>query len=180
QGYREFLAMVRWHATERTSMVFSYVRSRASGDLNSFDQFFGNYPTAIIRPNERNRLPFDVPDRILIWGTVGLPWQLELAPVVDWHSGFPFSAVDDDLNFVGERNQAARFPAFFSVDFQLARRFSIPFGGRRWDTLLGIRFFNLTGHFNPRDVQQVVTHPQFGQFFNTVDRKIRAKFEIQF
>ncbi len=180
QGYREFLAMVRWHATERTSMVFSYVRSRASGDLNSFDQFFGNYPTAIIRPNERNRLPFDVPDRILIWGTVGLPWKLELAPVVDWHSGFPFSAVDDDLNFVGQRNQAGRFPTFFSVDFQLARRFSIPFAGRRWDTLLGIRFFNVTNHFNPRDVQQVVAHPQFGQFFNTVDRKIRAKFEIQF
>jgi hypothetical protein len=180
QSYREFLAMLSWHATERTSLFFSYVRSHARGDLNSFDQFFGNYPTAIIRPNERNRSPFDVPDRMLIWGTIGLPLQLELLPVVDVRSGFPFSAVDDDLNFVGPRNRAGRYPSFFSLDVQISRRFTIPLRGRRWHVLAGVRFFNVTNHFNPRDVQQVVTHPLFGQFFNTADRQIRIKFEVQF
>ncbi len=35
----------------------SYVRSRAFGDLNDFNQFFGNDPLAVIQPNARGRLP---------------------------------------------------------------------------------------------------------------------------
>jgi hypothetical protein len=41
----------------------SYVRSRAYGDLNDFNQFFGNDPLAVIQPNQRARLNFDAPIR---------------------------------------------------------------------------------------------------------------------
>ncbi len=179
QRYEELEAMLRWYATERTSLFFSYVHARASGDLNDFNQFFGNYPTAIFRANERRRLPFDAPHRLLLWGTIGLPWKLELLPVIDVRSGFPFSAVDDDLNFVGPRNRAGRFPTFFTLDVQLTRRFVIPFAGRKWNVLAGVRWFNVSDHFNPRDVQPVVTHPDFGRFFSSMERTLRIKFEIQ-
>ncbi len=180
QRYREFQAMLRWHAAERTTLYFSYTRSRAEGDLNTFDPFFGNFPTAILRPNERNRSPYDAPDRLLIWGPIGLPWKLNFLPVMDVRSGYPFSAVDDDLNFVGPRNRAGRYPLFFSLDAELTRRFLIPFAGRKWDVLVGARVFNTTNHWNPRDVQRVVTHPLFGEFFNTADREFRIRFEIEF
>jgi len=180
QRYREFLAELRWHAAERTTLYFSYVRSHASGDLNTFDQFFGNFPTPIIRPNERGRNPYDVPDRMLIWGTIGLPWKLELLPVVDVRSGFPFSALDDDLNFVGRRNRAGRYPLLFALDAELSRWFVFDLMGRQWNIRVGARVYNVTNHFNPRDVQDVTTHPQFGQFFNTAYRQFRLRFDFHF
>jgi hypothetical protein len=177
--YEEYEAMLRWHATERTSLFFSYLASQNRGDLNDFGLFFGNYPTAIIRANQRGRLGWDAPHRFLAWGTVGLPWKLELLPVIEARSGFPFSAVDDDLNFVGARNRAGRYPTYFTLDFQLTRRFVIPFAGRKWNVLAGVRWFNVTDRFNPRDVQQVVTHPEFGRFFSSFERTLRLRFEIQ-
>ena len=43
QSYREFLAMLRWQATERSSMNASYVHSRAYGDLNDYNQFSATF-----------------------------------------------------------------------------------------------------------------------------------------
>jgi hypothetical protein len=33
-----------------------------------------------------------------------------LAPVLDIRTGFPYSIIDEDRNFVGPRNQAGRYP----------------------------------------------------------------------
>jgi len=180
QRYLEFQGTLRWTPLERTELFFSFVRSRAEGDLNSFDQFFGNFPNAVVRPNQFEILTNHVPNRFLLWGNLGLPWKLEFWPVLDVRNGFPFSAVDDDLNFVGRRNRAGTFPRYLSLDFQFFRPFHIPLFGRKWKTRIGIKFYNVTGHFNPRDVQRNVSLPSFGQFFNSVDRQRRSKFEIEF
>jgi hypothetical protein len=180
QRYREFQALLRWRAGERSILFFSYVRSSADGDLNTFDTHFGNYPWPVIRPNQRGPLPFEARNRFLFWGTIGLPWKLELFPVMDITGGFPFSALDADWNFVGLRNRAGRFPRLFSLDIQVTRKFSIPVGARRIRTTVGIRVFNITNHFNPRDVQQHTGSPRFGQFFNSVHRKFRMKFDLEF
>ncbi len=180
QRYREFQALLRWRASERSILFFSYVRSSAEGDLNTFDTHFGNYPWPVIRPNQQGPLPHEAPNRFLIWGTIGLPWKLELFPVMDITQGFPHSALDDDWNYVGQRNRAGRFPRLFSLDTQLTRKFAIPVGSRRIRTTVGIRVFNLTNHFNPRDVQQHTGSSRFGQFFNTVYRKFRMKFDLEF
>ena len=47
----------------------SYVRSRAFGDLNDVNQFFGNLAQPVIQPDARGRLPFDAPNRFLFWGS---------------------------------------------------------------------------------------------------------------
>ena len=44
-------------------LVFSYTRSRAKGNLNTFDSFLGNFPTLIVRPNLSSNLPADLPNR---------------------------------------------------------------------------------------------------------------------
>ena len=180
QSYREFQWTARWEANERTTMFFSFVRSRATGDLNVFDQYFGNYPNPIIRPNQRGRLPYDAPHRFLLWGTIGLPWKLEFSPLLEVHNGFPFSKMDNDLNFIGQRNAAGRFPVFVAWDILVARPLTIPMFHRKYKAKIGVRVHNLTGYNNPRDVQQNIFSPHFGQFFNSVSRQFRAKFEFEF
>ena len=44
--------------------------------------------------------------------------------------------------------------------------------------MLQLTFFNVTNHFNPRDVQQNITSPQFGGFYNSPGVSMRLKFEF--
>jgi hypothetical protein len=45
---------------------------------------------------------------------------------------------------------------------------------------VGVQLFNLTGHFNPRDVQNNVDSPAYGQFANSPGVQVRAKFTLLF
>ena len=80
--------------------------------------FFGNYSQLVIQPDARGRLPFDAPNRVLFWGDVAGPWKLTIMPVVDVHTGFPYSPWDQYRDYVGPRN-VERFPTFFSSDLQV-------------------------------------------------------------
>ena len=105
QDYREFLAMLRWKASERTTMFASYVHSRAYGDLNDYNRFFGNFPYPLIRANQYGPLSSDAPDRGLFWDVIGLPHKLDFIPILDVHTGFPFSRVDQNWNYIGPENR---------------------------------------------------------------------------
>jgi len=180
QTYRELLWMLRWEATERTTVFASYVRSRASGELNDYNQFFGNFPYPLIRPNQRGKLAHDAPDRVLFWGVIGLPRKLEFVPVLDVHTGFPFSKLDPDWEYIGRRNEAGRFPTFVGLDTMLQYPFDFKF--RRWHFQFraGFKVYNVLNHFNPRDVQQHVGSPEFGGFYNSVGRLYRIEGAFDF
>jgi hypothetical protein len=45
---------------------------------------------------------------------------------------------------------------------------------------LSARGFNLTNHFNPRDVRSNIADPQFGQFLASYRRYFAAGFDIVF
>lgn len=180
QSYRQFEWTVRWRASEHDLLNASFVRSRARGELNMFQPYFGNLPNPILRRNEYGPLPWDAPNRLVAWGAVRLPWKLDLWPVVDVHDGFPYSKVDNNLDFVGPRNQAGRFPTFFSLDFQLTREFHVKFMGKMRGLRIGVKIFNVTNHDNPRDVQENLFAPNFGGFYNSVGRLYRGKFEFHF
>ena len=109
----------RYLGGERRDLTVSYVRSHGSVDLNNYDQFYGNLRNPIVRPNEHNLIPTDVPHRLLVRGTIGLPGQWDFAPVLEVRSGFPWSAVDEFQDFVGERNRAGRLPRVRTFDFSL-------------------------------------------------------------
>ena len=53
--YREFQITGRYQIGRQT-LNASYVRSKATGDLNDFNQFFGNNPLAVIQSNARGPL----------------------------------------------------------------------------------------------------------------------------
>ena len=53
-----------------------------------------------------------------------MPWEITVSPVVDVHSGLPYSEVDTFQNYVGTPN-AERFPTFFSLDLKVYREFEL-------------------------------------------------------
>ena len=176
--YRELQAVARFRFQEGRNIFLSYVRSHARGNLNDFNTYFGNLKHAVIRPDEYGRQPFDAPNRLLFWGDFALPKDFVATPVVDWHSGFPFSLLNENQDFVGPRNEGGRFPRLFTLDLLVTKGLSIPFRGKKYKGRAGFTIFNITNHWNPRDVQNNLASGQFGTFFNSPDRSVRLKFEF--
>jgi hypothetical protein len=100
-------------------------------------------------------------------------------PVFDMHTGFPYSVVNQQREFVGPRNDQ-QFRRFESLDFQALKELRIPFRGKEHKVKVGLGVFNLFNHFNPRDVQNNVDSSRFGQFFNGPNRTFRGKFVFGF
>jgi len=177
-SYREFQVSGRYKVGDLL-LNASYVRSRAFGDLNDLNEFFGNLAQPVIQPDARGRLSFDAPNRFLLWGSLPAPWKFTLVTVYDLHSGFPYSVEDQFRAYVGPRN-VQRFPTFSSFDLQVTRRISLPLFGKRRPARVGGGVFNLFNHFNPRDVQNNVDSLRFGGFFNSSWREYRGKFVLEF
>lgn len=176
--YRELQAVARFRFQEGRNIFLSYVRSEARGNLNDFNTYFGNQKHPVIRPDEYGRQPFDAPHRLLFWGDFAVPFNMVVTPVVDWHSGFPFSIIDENQDFVGPRNAGGRFPRLLTLDLLVMKALKIRFRGKEYKGRAGFTVFNIMNHWNPRDVQNNIASPQFGTFFNSADRSIRLKFEF--
>jgi outer membrane receptor protein involved in Fe transport len=176
--YRELQAVARFRFQEGRNIYLSYVRSQARGNLNDFNTYFGNQKHSVIRPDEYAKQPYDVPHRLLFWGEFGLPFDIVATPVLDWHSGFPFSLLNEQQDFVGPRNEGGRFPQLVTLDLLIMKGLTIPFRGKKYKGRAGFTVFNITNHWNPRDVQNNLASPQFGTFFNSPDRSVRLKFEF--
>jgi hypothetical protein len=166
--YWEFEATGRYLGGERRDITVSYVRSHGSADLNNYDQFYGNLRNPILRPNEHSLIPTDVPHRLLVRGTIGLPGRWDLAPVLEIRSGFPWSAVNEFQDFVGARNRAGRLPRVRTFDFSLTRSLTV----WKYRVRAGIRVYNIFGASAERDVQSNSASPRYGQFFNPLERSI--------
>ena len=149
-------------------MTVSYVRSHSTRALNDYDQFFGNFRNPIIRANEDSLSPTDVPNRLIVRSTLGLPGKWVLVPLYEWRTGFPWSAVDEFQDFVGTRNQAGRLPSVSTLDFTLAR----PWRFRKYHFSAGIKIYNAFNTGNERDVQHNITSPDYGKFYNPIERSI--------
>ena len=177
-SYREVQLTTRYKI-RRATVNASYVRSKAYGNLNDFNQFFGNDPVAVIEPDERGRLPFDAANRLLAWGEWNAPFRLTLVPVVDVHTGFPWSRINQAREFVGPRD-AERYPRFTSFDLQVTRPVRLPIPHENLKCRIGFSVFNLLNHFNPRDIQNNIDSGRYGALFNGVGRTFRGKFILDF
>ncbi len=166
--YRQAEVTAHYRSSERADLNVSYIWSRARGDLNALSDTFVPFEAPVIRPNASGVLSADVPNRVLAWGFVRLPWwKLIVSPVADVRSGFPYSALDVLQNYVGSPNRA-RFPTYFSLDAKIYRDIvlHIPFldGSKGRKIRLGVFSLNATNHQNPHDVFNNVTSPVFGRF----------------
>jgi len=175
--YNEFQALALYSHRRFQNWTISYVWSNAQGSLNTADNFLSDFPAFVVRANHYGTLPFDIPHRVLAYGEIKAPHGIAVMPAFEIRSGFPFSLVNDGLNFVGIRNRS-RFPTFLSVDATVLKSFTIPYFDKK--ARAGVIVFNITNHFNPRDVQNNVGSLHAGQFFNSLGTSIRGKFELDF
>jgi hypothetical protein len=166
-NYHEFEATLHFQPVHHADLNVSYIWSRARGDLNTVSNIFLPFEQPVIRPNVSGILPSDVPHRLVSWGVFHLPWSLTVSPVVDVHTGFPYSNVDVLQNYAGVPN-GPRFPTFFSLDAQAYRDFHLhlPFmeRGTRHKVRVGLYSINLTNHGNFHDVYNNEASPFFGRF----------------
>ena len=176
--YRELQAVARFRFQEGRNVFLSYVRSQSRGDLNDYNSYFGNLRHPVIRPNEYGTQPFDAPHRLLFWGDFGFPRKIVATPVVEWRSGFPFSVLNEQQDYVGPRNGGGRFPQLVTLDLLVTKGLKIPFRGKKYRGRVGITIFNITNHWNPRDVQNNLASRAFGTFYNSPERSFRTKFEF--
>lgn len=159
-----------------SELFFSYVRARSRGDLNDFASYLGSFPVPIVRPNQFGNLPGDLPNRFLSWGMVKLPAGFRIAPVVEFRSGFPYSALDAYQNYVGVPN-SNRFPSFFSLDSRFSKDFKV---NPKYTVRLSVSAFNMTDHYNPEAVHYNVGDPGFGGYFGQRGRHFTADFDVIF
>ncbi len=173
----ELTARFTWKNDQQ--MVFSYTRSRARGNLNTFDSFLGNFPTLIVRPNISSNLPADLPNRIVVWGNFATHiWNLQLAPLLEFHTGFPYAPLDAAQNYVGTPNlDSTRYPHFFSADARLSRDFKV---SPKYSVRLSGTVTNFTNHFNALQLHNNIEDPQYGIFFGNYDRRYRGDFDFIF
>jgi len=177
--YNEVETSLRLRPTEKADIRIAYIYSQARGDLNTLSAIYVPFQTPVIVPNLFGTLPSNVPNRLITYGNFKLPWEMTLSPVLDWHTGFPYSAIDVLQNYVGPPN-SLRFPEFLSLDLKISKDFRLPFLPWVRDHKLRLAFsvFNLTNHLNPRDVYNNITSPYYGDFAGFQHRFYDAYLDI--
>jgi hypothetical protein len=188
--YRAFEATANFKISQNDNLTVTYVRSKARAELNDFISFFGDFPDPVIRPNQFSNANSDAPNRLLVRGTFRLPFALTVVPIVEYRNGFPFSRRDETQNFIGVRNDGAtRFPRFFSADVAFTKEVKVPEAlkislfGKKADfksALFTLSVFNITDHFNPRNVFNNAAAPDSGVFFANFRRFFRLDFGVRF
>lgn len=56
-----------------------------------------SYP--LISPSQYGPLLSDAQNRDIFWAIIGLPHKLDFVPILDVHTGFPFSRLDLNWNY---------------------------------------------------------------------------------
>lgn len=175
--YRQLQIMSRIRLQgDKQQLFVSYVRSRAQGDLNDFNNYLGNFPAPIIRPNEFGNLPTDLPNRFLAWGLLHFPWKMQLAPILEWRSGFPYLVTDAAQAYVGSPYQQ-RYLNFVSLDARISKDFKV---NAKYTVRFSVSTYNLTNHFNPDSVYSNTDAPLYGLFFGQHKRRFFADFDVFF
>lgn len=177
--YHEFETTLRLHMSERSDWNISYVYSLARGDLNTLGQVYVPFEQPVIRPNVYGNSPSNVPHRLVAWGQLKLPRAVTVTPLLDVHTGFPYSNLDVLQNYVGVANDQ-RFPTFLSVDMKLSKDFSLPLTSwlKNHKFRGAVQIYNITNHYNPLDVFSNVTSPNFGHFVGLQHRLFDASIDI--
>ena len=176
--YRQFEATARLSWERGQQMLFSYVRSKALGDLNTFTAYLGDFPTAPLRPNHYTNTRGDIPHRFIAWGIVNLPWSTRLAPIFEYRSGQPYAILEARRHYVGiPYNDKTRFRNYISLDERMSKDIKLL---AKYTARLSVSVLNVFNRFNPLDVHANTADPLLGVFFGHFKRRYRADFEILF
>ena len=172
----EFTAVLTPRAGQK--LFLSYVHREARGDLNDFTRYLGEFPSPVVQPNLFSALPGDLPDRFLAWGFFPLPWKMQIAPIVEYHTGFTYAPVDAARHYVGvPYSDRFRYPTFFSADTRVSKDVKV---NEKYSLRFPLSVLNMTNHFDALDVHANTGDPQYGIFFGNYQRLFRGAFDVLF
>ena len=98
--------------------------------------------------------------------------------MTDFHTGFPYSTLNMGQDYIGIPN-SNRFPRFFSLDMKLSKEFHIPFPLFKKHLMRGsLTIFNLSNHYNPRDVFDNNSSPFFRHFVGNQHRFFDTSLDV--
>ncbi|HJP92994.1 MAG TPA: carboxypeptidase regulatory-like domain-containing protein [Pyrinomonadaceae bacterium] len=167
--YDAFQLTLRRAFKRNYAVLAAYTRSRAHSNAvlenNIDDPVFG--------PQAGGPLPWDAPNHFISWGWMPLVKKFDFVYSLDWRSGFPFSAVDQQQRLVGDLN-SRRFPDYFTLNTHLERRFTL------FSYILALRagFNNVTNRQNPTVVNNNIDSPQFLTFGGTEHRVLTGRIRF--
>ncbi|MBZ5509829.1 MAG: TonB-dependent receptor [Acidobacteriia bacterium] len=169
--YRAFQISARRHFRENHEILLAYTRSRARS--NEAVDFTLDNP--VLSPQASGVLPWDSPNKFVSWGFLPFPFtkKWDIAYSADWHTGFPFSVVNQNQEIVGPPN-SRRFPDYFALNLFLERRFTL----RGLNLALRGGFEDLTGRRNPFAVNNNIDSPDFLQFEAATGRAFTARIRF--
>jgi len=177
-AYRQFSLTGRLEGKKGQQLFLAYTRSRAQGTLNEFSSYLGNFPMPLIRRNVFSNLRGDVPNRFLAWGKMNLPGDLQLLPIIEYRTGFPYAVVNALGDYVGTPNSdRTRFPNYLAADARILKDIKV---NPKYTVRLSVSGFNLTNHFNALSVHSNIADPYYGTFFGNYHLRYRADFDVLF
>jgi hypothetical protein len=142
---------------QKYSCMISYARSSArSTAVVDF-----SLENAVFSRQAGGPLSWDTPNRLISSGFLPAPHfrKYSIAYFLEWHSGQPYSIVNEDQQLVGMPN-SHRFPDHLTLNVHVERRFR--FWRYEWAVRAG--FNNITGRDNPTVVNNNIDSLLFGQF----------------
>lgn len=151
------------------SVFASYTRSAARS--NAVLNF--NLENPLFSQQAGGPLPWDSPNRFQSWGFLPLWREFDLAYIVDWRDGFPFSLYNENQQLVGPPG-SRRFPDYFSLNLAFERRFNL--FGFQWSLRAGCD--DITNRRNPTAVNSNVDSPQFLTFGGVEGRVLTSRIRL--
>ena len=160
------------------ALYLSYVRSSSKGTFNPAEGYLGDLPAPFLRSPRTGPQASDLPNRFLLWGSIGLPSKIVLYPLIETRTGFPWQSVDVYQQFLNnEQATAHRLPSYLSVDLRVSKDVRL---NEKYTLRPSISITNVTNHFNALDVHNNIADPQYGQAFGNYDRHARFDLDVVF
>ena len=151
-------------------MMLSYTYSRARSNKvidYSLDDF-------LLTGQSTGPLLWDTPHRVITRGARQTGWwDLLFSYFAEYHTGYPFSAVNSRYQLAGVPN-GFRYPSYLNVNVAAERRFG--FYHYQWGVRLSV--INLTGHHNYNSVINNVDAPNFLTFGGGQHRAFTARLRL--
>ncbi len=159
------------HTFKNSAVLFgSYTRSRASTD-QVLDPTLG---ALYFAPQQPGPLSWDAPNRVMTWGSIPTPiWGILFSYLVDYHTGYPWSAINQQQFLVGAPN-SMRFPDYTTVSIAFEKKLTFR------DRVFAVRVsvINLLNGGNSDVVVNNVDAPNYGLFTGGQGRAVTARLRF--
>ncbi len=145
--------------------------TRSSARTNEVFDF--NLGTPVIGFQQPGPFSWDTPNRVVSWGWAPFPWHSTLGYALEWHNGFPFTAVDQFQRVAGPAN-SLHFPQYFNLTLSVEHRFHLA----GYYLALRAAVEDVTGRQNPFAVDNNIDSPRFFTFSSTDHRSLTARIRF--